>query len=74
MSSTDYIMGRSGYMSCACRDCFEIAIGDYNPDGSPVPTLCGVCAREGCEIHVPGTRGAECRNPGAYGGEDGAEY
>lgn len=33
----------SGYQDCACRDCFDPAIGN----GSP--TLCGDCEKAGCE-------------------------
>lgn len=33
----------SGYRDCACRDCFEIFIGDG-------PTLCDDCKRAGCDV------------------------
>ncbi|KIA61253.1 hypothetical protein [Nocardia vulneris] len=33
----------SGYRACACRDCFEIAIGTG-------PTLCWSCNEAGCSI------------------------
>lgn len=32
----------SGYQDCACRDCFDIAIGDGKP------TLCYECDAAGC--------------------------
>ena len=48
-------MSESGYRPCACRDCFEIAIGD-------VGALCWECDEAGCE------KGGECEAPGAYGG------
>lgn len=44
-----------GYTECACRDCFEIAIGD-------TPVLCHACAA-GCDL----TGGSECSSPYAYG-------
>ncbi len=36
----------SGYCSCACRDCFEIAITDEEGE----PALCGECEEAGCDI------------------------
>lgn len=50
---------QSGYTSCACRDCFEIAISD---DMSK-PEMCGECEKAGCELDC------ECQAPHAYGGE-----
>ncbi len=45
----------TGYRPCACRDCFEIAIG--------LPgSICNDCKSAGCEP------GKECSNVGAYGG------
>jgi hypothetical protein len=41
-------MTMTGYTSCSCRDCFEIAIG------TPGEALCLECAEAGCEA------GAEC--------------
>jgi hypothetical protein len=35
----------SGYHSCPCRDCFEIAIGE-DADGDP--SLCHACEDAGC--------------------------
>ena len=36
----------SGYVNCACRDCFEIAIsGDDDENG----TFCSDCEEAGCE-------------------------
>lgn len=46
----------SGYRPCACRDCFEIAIG---AEGA----MCHDCQDAGC------TGEGECSAPGAYGGE-----
>jgi hypothetical protein len=48
----------SGYVNCACRDCFEIAIGDdddfvTNDDDK---TLCWECAEAGCDA----TGASEC--------------
>lgn len=47
----------SGYTFCACRDCFEIAIGDAD-------TLCDECQSAGCEPH-----NGECDRPDAYGAD-----
>lgn len=45
-------MPESGYRACACRDCFETAIGDYDD-----PTvLCLACEEAGC---TP----CDCENP-----------
>jgi hypothetical protein len=49
-----------GYKDCACRDCFEIAIGYGRP-------LCHECVDAGCDP----TR--ECQAPGAYGEDDGED-
>lgn len=46
----------TGYVPCACRDCFEIAIGAAG-------AMCHHCEDAGC----PGDR--ECQASGAYGGE-----
>ena len=53
----------SGYKSCACRDCFEIAIGEDDE-----PALCHACEEAGCE---PNTE-TECQAPHAYcsGGDE----
>lgn len=51
----------SGYIDCACRDCFEIAIG-------PVGTLCPECEEAGCDAFY-----TECCRPDAYGVEDERE-
>lgn len=55
----------SGYRPCACRDCFEIAIGE-------VGALCSECDKAGCEADAE----TECDAPGAYGGTllDEEEY
>jgi len=46
----------SGYVPCACRDCFEIAIGEPG-------ALCHECEDTGCAPD------RECQNADAYGGE-----
>jgi hypothetical protein len=46
----------SGYRSCACRDCMEIAIGEPG-------AMCHECEDAGC----PGDR--DCQASEAYGGE-----
>lgn len=53
----------SGYTACACRDCFEIAIGTPG-------SLCLACRKAGC---TPDNE-TECDAPHAYcsGGEDDA--
>jgi hypothetical protein len=44
----------SGYTDCACRDCFEIAIGE------PGEAFCHACEEAGCEGD------GECDAEGAY--------
>lgn len=44
-------MVKSGYVHCACRDCFEIAISS----GSDEPTFCRECEEAECECD------SECR-------------
>lgn len=46
----------SGYVPCACRDCFEIAIGTPG-------ALCHTCDDAGCNPD------RECQGADAYGGE-----
>lgn len=54
----------SGYHSCPCRDCFEVAIGGLitlDEDGDEVesedePALCLACEEAGCDH----TGGSEC--------------
>lgn len=50
----------SGYTSCKCRDCFDVAVSNDmdNPD------FCGDCEDAGCE------EDAECVRDDAYGDED----
>lgn len=50
--------GIGGYRNCACRDCFEIAIGRPG-------AMCHECETAGCELGEH-----ECDAPGAYGGSD----
>jgi len=44
----------TGYVDCACRDCFEIAIGESGE------AMCHGCEEAGCE------KGEECQSPDAY--------
>jgi hypothetical protein len=37
------MMSSSGYRSCACRDCMELAIA------ADEPALCSACEEAGCE-------------------------
>jgi hypothetical protein len=45
----------SGYTSCACRDCFEIAISE----DESVPELCNECEEAGCDCSGE----SECKVP-----------
>ena len=47
-----------GYVDCACRDCFEIAIG------APGVAMCHGCEDAGCEAGAE----QECEAPHSYGG------
>lgn len=49
----------SGYQTCGCRDCFEIAIGVQGE------ALCWKCEESECE-----TGDAECLAPYAYENEE----
>ncbi len=53
----------SGYVDCACGDCFEVAIGGEDDE----PALCHACDEAGCQVG-----GGQCDAPHAYcdGGED----
>ena len=54
-------MTTSGYINCACRDCFETAISaDVG-----LPALCHACEEAGCDADGQ----SECCAPGAYGGD-----
>jgi hypothetical protein len=61
-----------GYVNCACRDCFEIAIAADDDDRA----LCSACEEAGCTADSE----EECSAPHAYcdgeevTGEDGAAY
>lgn len=67
----------SGYRPCACRDCFEIAIGEEGAlchacqEASCTPCTCadpGLRSSETCDAYNPRTgRHEECQAPGAYG-------
>src|ERR1700742_4248407 len=50
----------SGYVPCACRDCFETAIGELGQ------ALCHDCEEHGCEAGAE----AECCSHHAYGGDE----
>lgn len=54
----------NGYTNCACRDCFEIAIG------KPGSALCHGCEEAGCEAGAD----CECSAPHAYGGDEGCDF
>jgi len=56
-------MSESGYRDCACRDCFEIAIGEEG-------VLCSECVKAGCD-NTPRWPNVECQAPHAYGGHCG---
>ena len=58
-----------GYTDCACRDCFEIAIGIAGK------AYCNACEEAGCDDYQ-GVEGLsqECQAEGAYGGDDGCEH
>jgi hypothetical protein len=51
------LIGTGGYVSCACRDCMEIAIGARGD------AICSDCEEAGCEAGAE----AECSARGAYG-------
>lgn len=46
----------SGYVPCACRDCFEIAIAS----DVTKPTLCCECQAEGCDVSGQSACEVEC--------------
>lgn len=54
----------SGYKHCACRDCFEIAIGEDDE-----PALCSECEEAGCDD----SGCSECEAEHAYG-YDSTDY
>lgn len=59
----------SGYTSCACRDCMDIALGNE-------PVLCWECEEAVCEIYRPNHQDyvalpgymQECQREDAYEG------
>lgn len=59
----------SGYTDCACRDCFDVAIGVRGEE------LCSACEDAGCfaEGAMDGLQGRECQREDAYGisGDEG---
>lgn len=52
-------MAKGGYRDCACRDCFDIAIGGRR-------ALCHGCEDAGCSK----SGNKECSRDDAYGGEE----
>lgn len=48
----------SGYQNCACRDCFEIYVGEPGE-------LCHLCEDAGCDAEGE----SECKGDHSYGGE-----
>lgn len=57
-------MADNGYRQCACRDCFEIVIGEPG-------TFCDECVDAGCPDYQ-GVEGMsqECQREDAYGCDD----
>lgn len=53
----------SGYISCACRDCFEVAIASNDETD---PAMCSLCEEAGCDASGE----SECQGEHAYGGAD----
>jgi hypothetical protein len=53
----------TGYVFCACRDCFEIAI----IVNDTTPTMCNFCKKVGCTPWSDENDG-DCQREGAYGG------
>jgi len=62
-AKNQFVKVTEGYCPCACRDCFEIAIG------KPGEALCHDCESAGCEAGAE----TECQSPHAYGCGDNAE-
>lgn len=58
LTERSYIMS-GGYVDCACRDCFDIAIGKVGE------ALCLDCEEAGCEAND-----GECQRTDAYGSEE----
>lgn len=58
------MVSQSGYVPCACRDCFDIAIADNQADGA----LCHECEEAGC-----GHNDGECKRSDAYGADEPAD-
>lgn len=56
-------MAGSGYCSCACRDCCEVAIAS----DTDVPALCEGCEDAGCSVEGDG----DCECPDAYAAAEG---
>lgn len=52
----------SGYCPCACRDCFEFAIGDDDDE----PALCLECEEAGCDCSGE----SECEQEYGYDSTD----
>jgi hypothetical protein len=63
----------SGYTHCACRDCFEIVVGEEGE------TLCDGCEKAGCEVFPwgqqdPDRSGTDCKRDDAYGADGLCEH
>jgi hypothetical protein len=48
----------SGYVNCACRDCFDVAIASDDSQ----PALCAECEEAGCDCEGA----SECERSDAY--------
>jgi hypothetical protein len=63
-TTKDTMGPNAGYRPCACRDCFETAIGGPG-------SYCHTCAKAGCDDYQGLERmSQECQAPSAYGGDD----
>lgn len=63
-------MATHGYVGCACRDCFDVAVcsAALGEAHKPEDHLCGGCADAGC---LPDD--GECQRTDAYGDPDADE-
>jgi hypothetical protein len=57
-----------GYTFCACRDCFDIAIGEPN-EAMCVDCEDAVCVREHDDLMMPSWH-HDCQRPDAYGADE----
>lgn len=60
----------SGYVSCECRDCFEVTIGHVTCRGHMVG-FCAECVEAGCPDYQ-GQKGMsqDCQRQDAYASEE----